>query len=144
MPRIARQYPPVHILLLSLLSTRWTSHTVPPIVVTKDPLEWTGDREAHTSRVLPRFVGGFYFFYSRQGRLFLVTDGCVSCARGETGMRLARSAWLARVASKGAGAAVRRPPVSQNRNMSCVPPRFLFGYQVRLPSGFVMSIAACS
>ena len=27
--------------LLSLLSTRWTSHTVPPIVVTKEPLEWT-------------------------------------------------------------------------------------------------------
>ena len=39
--------------LLSLLSTRWTSHSVPPIVVTRDPLEWTGDREAHTNRVLP-------------------------------------------------------------------------------------------
>ena len=38
---------------LSLLSTRLTSHTVPPIVVTKDPLEWTGGPEAHTIRVLP-------------------------------------------------------------------------------------------
>jgi len=28
------------------------SRTVPPIVVTKDPLEWTGDRQAHTMRVL--------------------------------------------------------------------------------------------
>jgi len=40
-------------ILLSLLSTRLTSHTVPPIVVTKDPLEWTGDPEARTNRVLP-------------------------------------------------------------------------------------------
>ncbi len=27
--------------ILSLLSTRFTSRTVPPIVVTKDPLAWT-------------------------------------------------------------------------------------------------------
>ena len=29
------------------------SATVPPIVVTKDPLEWIGDPQAHTNRVLP-------------------------------------------------------------------------------------------
>ena len=38
---------------LSLLSTRLTSRTVPPVVATTHPLEWTGDREAHTIRVLP-------------------------------------------------------------------------------------------
>ena len=39
--------------LLSLLSTRVTSRTVPPIVATKHPLAWTGDRQAHTNGVLP-------------------------------------------------------------------------------------------
>ena len=45
--------------LLSLLSTRFTSRTVPPIVVTRDPLEWTGDRQAHTIRVLPSVSKGW-------------------------------------------------------------------------------------
>ena len=40
-------------LFLSLLSTLETSRTVQPIMATKDPLEWTGDPEAHTTRVLP-------------------------------------------------------------------------------------------
>ncbi len=39
--------------LLSLLSTRLTSRTVPPVVATTHPPEWTGDPEAHTNRVLP-------------------------------------------------------------------------------------------
>ena len=39
--------------LMSLLSTRLTSLTVPPFVATTDPQEWTGDPEARTNRVLP-------------------------------------------------------------------------------------------
>ncbi len=30
-------------LFLSLLSTRWTSRTVPPVVAATHPQEWTGD-----------------------------------------------------------------------------------------------------
>ena len=47
------------LLLLSLLSTRWTSRTVPPIVVTKDPLEWPGTpRPARIVCYLPDAKGG--------------------------------------------------------------------------------------
>ena len=52
-------YFPMRCREMSMLSTRGTSHTVPPIVVTKDPLEWTGDREAHTNRVLPSVSKGW-------------------------------------------------------------------------------------
>ena len=41
------------------MSTRWASLTVPPIVATTHPLEWTGDREAHTNRVLPSVRKGW-------------------------------------------------------------------------------------
>ena len=51
MCRFCRFY--VCVSLLSLLSTRCTSHSVPPVVATTHPLEWTGDRQAHTNRVLP-------------------------------------------------------------------------------------------
>ena len=33
--------------------------SVPPIVVARDPLEWTGDREAHTNCVLPSVRKGW-------------------------------------------------------------------------------------
>ena len=44
---------------LSLLSTRCTSRSVPPVVATTHPLEWTGDRQAHTNRVLPSVRKGW-------------------------------------------------------------------------------------
>ena len=39
--------------------SRTAGATVPPIVVTKDPLAWTGDREARTNRVLPSVRKGW-------------------------------------------------------------------------------------
>ena len=44
---------------MSLLSTRCTSRSVPPVVATTHPLEWTGDRQAHTNRVLPSVRKGW-------------------------------------------------------------------------------------
>ena len=47
------------ILFLSLLSTRLTSLSVPPVVATTHPPEWTGDPEARTNRVLPSVRKGW-------------------------------------------------------------------------------------